>query len=242
MSSQRFCLRWNNHQSNLLSVFDQLLHAETFTDVTLAIDGQYLKAHKVSRTKLHILFNTLQSLSLFTLHFYDFFLLLSLIDTIILFLRRARERERSVLRLFMYLLSSRSGFDFWFSTCGSFSLSRHRKYKNSTIALKSSVLRDVNCGRETELAWDFETCLFLLICLSDTELVSLSLLDLPSPTLSDRSPRANWGEDFKLFPNLWSLYPDKARVSLTSHWNGKYHNDGGMGCREWGDKMSNLFT
>lgn len=49
MASQRFCLRWNNHQSNLLSVFDQLLHAETFTDVTLAIDGQYLKAHKVCR-------------------------------------------------------------------------------------------------------------------------------------------------------------------------------------------------
>lgn len=49
MASQRFCLRWNNHQSNLLSVFDQLLHAETFTDVTLAVDGQYLKAHKVSR-------------------------------------------------------------------------------------------------------------------------------------------------------------------------------------------------
>lgn len=48
MSSQRFCLRWNNHQTNMLSVFDQLLHAETFTDVTLAIEGQYLKAHKVS--------------------------------------------------------------------------------------------------------------------------------------------------------------------------------------------------
>lgn len=47
MASQRFCLRWNNHQSNLLSVFDQLFHAETFTDVTLAIDGQCLKAHKV---------------------------------------------------------------------------------------------------------------------------------------------------------------------------------------------------
>lgn len=46
--TQRFCLRWNNHQSNLLSVFDQLLHAETFTDVTLAVEGQYLKAHKVS--------------------------------------------------------------------------------------------------------------------------------------------------------------------------------------------------
>uniref|UniRef100_T1GYW4 Uncharacterized protein n=1 Tax=Megaselia scalaris TaxID=36166 RepID=T1GYW4_MEGSC len=47
MTSQRFCLRWNNHQSNLLSVFDQLLHAETFTDVTLAVEGQYLKAHKL---------------------------------------------------------------------------------------------------------------------------------------------------------------------------------------------------
>lgn len=47
-SSQRFCLRWNNHQTNMLSVFDQLLHAETFTDVTLAVEGQYLKAHKVS--------------------------------------------------------------------------------------------------------------------------------------------------------------------------------------------------
>jgi Cys2His2 zinc finger developmental/cell cycle regulator len=47
MASQRFCLRWNNHQTNLLSVFDQLLHAETFTDVTLAVEGQYLKAHKM---------------------------------------------------------------------------------------------------------------------------------------------------------------------------------------------------
>ncbi|XP_008478309.1 protein tramtrack, beta isoform-like, partial [Diaphorina citri] len=47
MTSQRFCLRWNNHQSNLLSVFDQLLHDESFVDVTLAVDGRYLKAHKI---------------------------------------------------------------------------------------------------------------------------------------------------------------------------------------------------
>lgn len=53
MASQRFCLRWNNHQSNLLSVFDQLLHAETFTDVTLAVEGQYLKAHKVSNNEIY---------------------------------------------------------------------------------------------------------------------------------------------------------------------------------------------
>lgn len=46
-TSQRFCLRWNNHHSNLLSVFDQLLHKESFVDVTLAVEGQLLKAHKV---------------------------------------------------------------------------------------------------------------------------------------------------------------------------------------------------
>lgn len=47
MSSQRYCLRWNNHQSNLLSVFDQLLHDESFVDVTLAVEGQLLRAHKM---------------------------------------------------------------------------------------------------------------------------------------------------------------------------------------------------
>uniref|UniRef100_A0A1B6HGR6 BTB domain-containing protein n=1 Tax=Homalodisca liturata TaxID=320908 RepID=A0A1B6HGR6_9HEMI len=46
-TSQRFCLRWNNHQSNLLSVFDQLLHDEAFVDVTLAVEGQFLRAHKM---------------------------------------------------------------------------------------------------------------------------------------------------------------------------------------------------
>lgn len=47
MASQRFCLRWNNHQSNLLSVFDQLLHDESFVDVTIAVEGQFLRAHKM---------------------------------------------------------------------------------------------------------------------------------------------------------------------------------------------------
>lgn len=46
-SQQRFCLRWNNHQSNLLNVFDELLQHETLVDVTLACEGQSLKAHKV---------------------------------------------------------------------------------------------------------------------------------------------------------------------------------------------------
>lgn len=45
--SQQFCLRWNNHQHNLLSVFEDLLHHEAFVDVTLACDGLQLKAHKM---------------------------------------------------------------------------------------------------------------------------------------------------------------------------------------------------
>lgn len=44
---QQFCLRWNNYQSNLTSVFDQLLQNESFVDVTLACDGRSIKAHKM---------------------------------------------------------------------------------------------------------------------------------------------------------------------------------------------------
>nr|XP_053646578.1 protein tramtrack, alpha isoform-like isoform X1 [Cherax quadricarinatus] len=47
MSPQQFCLRWNNHQSNIISVFEQLLQTESFVDVTLAVEGMTLKAHKV---------------------------------------------------------------------------------------------------------------------------------------------------------------------------------------------------
>lgn len=46
-TSQQFCLRWNNYQTNLTSVFDQLLQNESFVDVTLACDGQSIKAHKM---------------------------------------------------------------------------------------------------------------------------------------------------------------------------------------------------
>ncbi|KAL0852397.1 hypothetical protein ABMA28_000591 [Loxostege sticticalis] len=46
-SPQQFCLRWNNYQSNLANCFDQLLQSESFVDVTLACEGQSLKAHKV---------------------------------------------------------------------------------------------------------------------------------------------------------------------------------------------------
>lgn len=59
LGSQRFCLRWNNHQSNLLSVFDQLLHDEAFVDVTLAVEGQFLRAHKMVLSACSPYFQTL---------------------------------------------------------------------------------------------------------------------------------------------------------------------------------------
>ncbi|XP_075536028.1 uncharacterized protein LOC142571500 isoform X14 [Dermacentor variabilis] len=47
MGSQQFCLKWNNHQSNMLAVFEQLLSNEALVDVTLACEGLSLKAHKM---------------------------------------------------------------------------------------------------------------------------------------------------------------------------------------------------
>ncbi|KAL1130639.1 hypothetical protein AAG570_011881 [Ranatra chinensis] len=46
-SPQQFCLRWNNYQTNLTNVFDQLLQSESFVDVTLACEGHSVKAHKM---------------------------------------------------------------------------------------------------------------------------------------------------------------------------------------------------
>lgn len=47
VASQAFCLRWNNFQSNMLDVFERLLLDERFVDVTLACEGQLIKAHKM---------------------------------------------------------------------------------------------------------------------------------------------------------------------------------------------------
>lgn len=51
MAGQHYCLRWNNYQSNMTSVFHQLLQTEAFVDVTLACNEASLKAHKVKRAR-----------------------------------------------------------------------------------------------------------------------------------------------------------------------------------------------
>ncbi|XP_073979743.1 protein jim lovell-like isoform X3 [Rhodnius prolixus] len=47
MSSPHYSLRWNNHQSHLLTAFDTLLQNETLVDVTLVCEETSFKAHKV---------------------------------------------------------------------------------------------------------------------------------------------------------------------------------------------------
>lgn len=45
---QQYCLRWNNHKNNLLTVFGELFRNEDFTDVTLACEGgSVIKCHKM---------------------------------------------------------------------------------------------------------------------------------------------------------------------------------------------------
>ena len=44
---QEIALRWNNHQNTLVTVLEKLLQRETFVDVILAAEGQFIKAHRI---------------------------------------------------------------------------------------------------------------------------------------------------------------------------------------------------
>ncbi len=57
--SQVFCLRWNNHRNNLLTVLEQLLQTEAFCDVTLACDNTSIKCHKMILSACSSYFQTL---------------------------------------------------------------------------------------------------------------------------------------------------------------------------------------
>merc|ERR1712123_166573 len=44
---KQFCLRWNDFQTNMVASFKHLRDEKSFTDVTIASDGQSCKAHKM---------------------------------------------------------------------------------------------------------------------------------------------------------------------------------------------------
>jgi len=46
-SSEKFCLRWNDFESNISGAFRELRQDKDFFDVTLACDDEQLQAHKV---------------------------------------------------------------------------------------------------------------------------------------------------------------------------------------------------
>ncbi|PSN57002.1 hypothetical protein C0J52_04233 [Blattella germanica] len=47
MTGQQICLKWNSFQSNIVTSFESLWEEEGLVDVTLASDGQCIRAHKV---------------------------------------------------------------------------------------------------------------------------------------------------------------------------------------------------
>ncbi|ROT70673.1 putative longitudinals lacking protein, isoform G-like isoform X24 [Penaeus vannamei] len=59
VDQQQFCLRWNNHGSTLVAVFENLLASESLVDVTLFAEGKLFKAHKVVLSACSPYFQTL---------------------------------------------------------------------------------------------------------------------------------------------------------------------------------------
>ena len=47
MSSEKFCLRWNDFESNISCAFRELREDKDFFDVTLACEEEQMQAHKV---------------------------------------------------------------------------------------------------------------------------------------------------------------------------------------------------
>lgn len=48
VEGQTYCLRWNNHKSNLVEILDVLIHKEYYVDCTIYVEGnEQFKAHRV---------------------------------------------------------------------------------------------------------------------------------------------------------------------------------------------------
>ena len=60
MTSEKFCLKWNDFQTSITSTFENLKYDTDFTDVTLVCaDGQQMEAHKVILASASPFFNNL---------------------------------------------------------------------------------------------------------------------------------------------------------------------------------------
>ena len=59
MSTDKFCLRWNDFESNVSSAFRDLRKEEDFFDVTLACEDSQMKAHKVILSACSPFFKTI---------------------------------------------------------------------------------------------------------------------------------------------------------------------------------------
>ena len=59
-SPEKFCLKWNDFQTNMSSSFGQMREHQNFSDVTLVCDGeQQIEAHKVILASSSIFLNNL---------------------------------------------------------------------------------------------------------------------------------------------------------------------------------------
>ena len=47
MASEKFCLRWNDYESNLGKSFDEIRYEKDFFDVTLVCEDTQIEAHKL---------------------------------------------------------------------------------------------------------------------------------------------------------------------------------------------------
>ena len=47
MTSEKFCLRWNDFERNISGAFREIREDKDFFDITLACDDETIQAHKV---------------------------------------------------------------------------------------------------------------------------------------------------------------------------------------------------
>ena len=58
-TTEQYCLRWNDFQSNIMGAFSDIRDEEDFLDVTLVSDGQIVRAHKLVLSACSPLFKSM---------------------------------------------------------------------------------------------------------------------------------------------------------------------------------------